>query len=372
MASLMRGDEVDGSGVEEETGAGLTIFPYGQGCLEMGGFDEGAAIECGVDGTEAENLGFGTAGGGSVQAGAALAKVRIAFMPELACVGAADEDFALTLRPAEGALQLMGYPGKPLRCEAAATRQGLTATHVGPEATVGKAVVRLAASEVLGELPGRDIGDHAEVRVGGAEEMGSVVSVKVATIPGGAEQRGELAGIVAEKMEDGGELFGKEEEAAIGGWSLIAQGMENAVGSGAGGSYTARHPAGVGFIEQGRDLTPAASFAGLAGLADQYDEEIEAVTGGAGHAVRRRADHVAEGGEELQKDGCGIGFGVRRETADRKAGHAVEGGFGEGGQHRRGKRRAEVLTGVGCLGCFWVFGETGLFLPAGVFGSGSF
>jgi len=231
----------------------------------MGGFDEGAAIESGVDGTEAQNLGFGSA----------LAQDRIAFLPELARGFRAGQDFALTLRPVEGAPQLMGHGGKLVRREAAAVGQGLAATHVGPETAVGKAVVRFAASQVVGELAGRDMGDHAEVRVGGAEEMGSIVSVKVAAIPGGAEQRGELAGVVAEQMEDGGELLGKEEEAAIGGWLLIAQGMEDAVGSGAGGGHAARGPEGVGFAEEGGDLTPAGCFAGLAGFADQYDEEIE-------------------------------------------------------------------------------------------------
>ncbi len=126
MASRMR-QAVDraGSGVEEEAGAGLAVIPYRQGGLEMGGFDEGAAIESGVDGTEAQNLGFG----------AALAQDRIAFMPELpGGFGAAEVD--LTLRPVEGAAQLTGYGGKLVRREAAAVGQGLAATHVGPEAAV--------------------------------------------------------------------------------------------------------------------------------------------------------------------------------------------------------------------------------------------
>ena len=42
------------------------VIPDGHWGVKMGGFDEGAAIEGGVDGTEAENLGFGTAGGGAV------------------------------------------------------------------------------------------------------------------------------------------------------------------------------------------------------------------------------------------------------------------------------------------------------------------
>ena len=304
----------------------------------MGGFDEGAAIESGVDGAEAENLGFGAAGGGSVYFGAALAQDRIAFMPELpGDVGAVEVDFAVALRPVEGAAQFTGYGAKLVRREAAAVGQGLAATHVGPEAAVGKAAVRFAASEVVGKLAGRDMGDHAEVRIGGAEEMGSIVRVKVAAIPGGAEQRGELAGVVAEQMEDGGELLGEEEEAAIAVGLLIAQGMEDAVRSGASRRHAARDPTRVGFGEEAGDLTPAGSFAGLAGLADQYDEEIEAVTGRAGHAVRPRAGHVAEGGKELQKDGRGIGFGVQREALDSEAGQAVQGGFRESGRCGRAR-----------------------------------
>ncbi len=40
-------------------------------------------------------------------------------------------------------------------------------------------------------------------------------------------------------------------------------------------------------------------------------------------AVRRGADEVAEGGQELQEDGSGSGFGVRREGTDGEAGKAV-------------------------------------------------
>ncbi len=328
----------------------MTVIPHGQSGLEMGGFDEGVAIESGVDGTEAQNLRFGAAGGGFVHVRTALAQEGIAFIPELASgFGAAEEDLAVALGPVESVAQLPGYGGKLIRRQAAAAGQGLAATHVGPEAAVGESAVRFGASETLGEFAGRDMGDHAEVRVGGAEEMGSIVSIKVASIPGRAEQRGELAGVVAEQMEDGGELLGQEEEAPIGGRLLIAQGIEDAVRGGARGRYAARDPTRVGFVEEVGDLTPAGSFAGLAGFAGQYDEEIEAVTGGAGHAVRRRAGHVAEGGEEMQEVGRGIGFRVQRKTADSKARQAVEGGFGEGGQRGRFFRRRGGLCAQGLL-----------------------
>ena len=60
------GSRIYGSDVEKEVCAGLTVVPYGQGGVEMTGFDEGAAIEGGVDGAEAQDLGFGAAGGGAV------------------------------------------------------------------------------------------------------------------------------------------------------------------------------------------------------------------------------------------------------------------------------------------------------------------
>jgi hypothetical protein len=48
--------------------------------------------------------------------------------------------------------------------------------------------------------------------------------------------------------------------------------------------------------------------------------------------VRRGTDEVAEGGQELQEDGCGIGFGVRCKTTDGEAGKTVQGRFGERGR----------------------------------------
>ncbi len=49
-------------------------------------------------------------------------------------------------------------------------------------------------------------------------------------------------------------------------------------------------------------------------------------------AVRRGADEVAEGGQELQEDGSGIGFGVRGKATDGEAGKTVEGRIGESGR----------------------------------------
>ena len=252
--------------------------------------------------------------------------MRIAILPELSRGrGAAEEDFGLALRPVEGAVQLAGQGGKLVRGKGATVGQGLAAANAGPEAAVGKAIVGFGATEVVGELAFGDVGDEAEVGFGGVEETVSVLHGKVAAIPGTAEQRGELAGALAEHVEHGGELLSEKKEAAIGGGLLIAQSVDDAIGCGAGGSYAARDPTRVGFVEEAGDLTPAGSFAGLAGFADQYDEEVEAVTGGSDGAMRRGADQVAEGSEELQEDGSGIGFGVRGKSADGKAGKTVEG-----------------------------------------------
>src|ERR1700683_3476727 len=97
------GGRIDGSGVEEETGAGQAVVPYGQGGLEVAGFDEGAAIEGGVDGAEAQNLCFSAAGGGTVYVCAALTQGRIAIIPQLASGwGAAEDDPGLAVHPVEG------------------------------------------------------------------------------------------------------------------------------------------------------------------------------------------------------------------------------------------------------------------------------
>jgi len=59
------GGGIDGGSVEEEAGTGAAVFPYGQGGLEVASVDERAAIECGIDGAKAQDLGFGAAGCGA-------------------------------------------------------------------------------------------------------------------------------------------------------------------------------------------------------------------------------------------------------------------------------------------------------------------
>ncbi len=55
-----------------------------------------------------------------------------------------------------------------------------------------------SAAGLLGELAFGDMGDDAEVRAGGLEEIGPVAGGEVTAIPGAAEQRGEPAGALAE------------------------------------------------------------------------------------------------------------------------------------------------------------------------------
>jgi hypothetical protein len=301
----------------------------------MAGLDERAAIKGGVDGAETQDLGFGAAGGGSVYVRAALAQGRVAIIPQLSRGwGAGEEDFILAVHPVEGAAQLAGHGGKLLGWKAAAFGQGFAAAHAGPETAVGKAVVRFSSAEVLGQLALGDMTHDADVGRG-LERMMDVVCGEIAAVPGAAHQRGELARLTAELVEHGGELFRKHEEAAVGDGLLITLSVEDAFDSGATYRDAMRGPAWVDFCEEAGDLAPAGSFAGLAGFADQDDEEIEAVAGGADAAVKRGADEIAEGGEELQQDGGGIGFNVRGKAADDEAGKSVEGGIGE--RRRRGR-----------------------------------
>jgi len=106
---------------------------------------------------------------------------------------------------------------------------------------------------------------------------------------------------------------------------LVVQCLEDGVGGGAVGGDAVRDPGVVHFGEEAGDLTPACSFAGFAGLADEDDEEIEAVAGGADEGMGAGTCEVAEGGEELQQEGHRIGFTVGGETADDAAGKAVKG-----------------------------------------------
>jgi hypothetical protein len=115
------GRGVDGSRVEEETGAGAAVIPYSQGGMEMAKFDHRTAVESGIEGTEAQDLGLGTAGGGSVYIGAAMAQTGITIVPQLLCGWAAAEDeAALGVDPVQSAAQVAGQGRQLLRRESAA------------------------------------------------------------------------------------------------------------------------------------------------------------------------------------------------------------------------------------------------------------
>ncbi len=179
--------------------------------------------------------------------------------------------------------------------------------------------------EAAGELLLGDVGDEAEMGSGGAEGAIHVEGGEIAVVPGATEQGGDVAAAAFEAVEDGGEFLGEGEEAALGGRILIAEGAEQAFGGEAGVVDAVGEPGLVDAGEEIGDEVPTGAFAGLAGIADEDDEEVEGVTGGLDHAVRARADEVAEGGEELEEKGRGMRFGVRGEEADDVSGWAVEG-----------------------------------------------
>ena len=162
----------------------------------------------------------------------------------------------------------------------------------------------------------------------GLDRAAAVVDAKVASVPGAAEQRRELAGFAAEDMEHGRELLREQEKAAIGGRLLIAQRMEDATQCGASGGDATRRPERVCFGEEAGDLTPTSTFAGLARFADEDNEEIETVACGTDKAVRGGADEVAEGGQELEEDGGPVGFGVWGKVKDDATSDTVEGRVG--------------------------------------------
>jgi hypothetical protein len=60
------------------------------------------------------------------------------------------------------------------------------------------------------------------------------------------------------------------------------------------------------------------------------------MTGGADEGMRFGAGEVAEGGEELQKNGHGIGLAVWGKATKGSAGHTIEGRIGECGRHTVG------------------------------------
>jgi hypothetical protein len=116
-----------------------------------------------------------------------------------------------------------------------------------------------------------------------------------------------------------------------------------------GGEARARDAGGepglVHFSEETSNLTPTGALAGLAGIADEDDVEVQTVAGGIHHAVGAATDQVAEDGQKLQENGGRMGFGVGSDGADGKSGETVESGFAQVGiRDGSGRGRARCLA----------------------------
>jgi hypothetical protein len=135
-----------------------------------------------------------------------------------------------------------------------------------------------------------------------------------------------------ERPEDGGKLFREREEAAISRRLLIAKGMDKTAGGKTSAGDAVREPRLVDFRKEAGDLTPTGALARFAGIADEDEEEVQTVAGGIHHAVRSRADHVAEGRQKLEQNGGGMRLGVASDGADGEPGVAMERGHWELGR----------------------------------------
>ena len=106
------GGVVAGGCAEEEGGACRAVVPHGEGSLKVRQSDDGAAVENGVNGAKAQNLGFGPAGGGAVEAWTSLAQRRIAVVPESSRVVVTDEAEGVRIAdPIESAADFGGNGG---------------------------------------------------------------------------------------------------------------------------------------------------------------------------------------------------------------------------------------------------------------------
>jgi hypothetical protein len=132
-----------------------------------------------------------------------------------------------------------------------------------------------------------------------------------------------------ERVEDGGELLREREEPAVGRGLLIAQSIDEATGCKASTGDAGGEPRVVDFCEEAGDLTPTGALAGLAGIAYEHDEEIEAVAGGIDHAVGSRADQVAECGQKLEEDGGRVRLSMGSDGTDGESCETVESGFAQ-------------------------------------------
>ena len=196
--SLQGFEDTIGNGVSdavaEEGGRGVgTVVPQGESRVEVRQLDDGTTVKSGVEGTEAQHLCFGAAGGGAVEASLGLAQSGVVVVPKFGGGRiAAKEDFALTLRPLDGTVETAGDGGELFGVEVAAIGQTLAALDAGPKAAVGEAVVGFGAVKRLRELALGDVTDEAEVASTGVDEPITVEEAQGYAIPGAAQQRGEL------------------------------------------------------------------------------------------------------------------------------------------------------------------------------------
>ncbi len=63
----------------------------------------------------------------------------------------------------------------------------MAAVHAGPEAAVGKAVVRFATADMVKEFALCDVTYEADMRGSGVEEIAPVVGAEIAAVPGAAK-----------------------------------------------------------------------------------------------------------------------------------------------------------------------------------------
>jgi hypothetical protein len=249
-------------------------------------------------------------------------------LPKLAGrVIATEEDFGCGGCPVERAAQFAGDGRYGVGTEVSALGEAVVALHPGPEAAVGKAVMGFGVVKTLGQLTLGDVGDEADMGSGGLQVLLLIEGGEIAAVPGAAEQRRELCLATLQRIEDGGELLREREETAVGGRLLIAHRVDKATGGEAGAGDARGEPRVVDFREEAGDLPPTGSLAALAGIAYQHDEEVEAVAGGIDHAVGSAADEVAICGQELEKDGGRVGFGVRSDGTDGEPCQSIKGGF---------------------------------------------
>ena len=166
-------------------------------------------------------------------------------------------------------------------------------------------------------------------------------------------------------MQHGGEFLGEHEQTAIA--CLLAHNADEAARGETRADDTILSPGAIHFGEEAGDLVPTGSLARLAGFADEHEEEVQGVTGGADHAVRAGANDVAKGGEQLQENGFGLGLGVRGQGAHGFSGetvervsleHGVAGVLGRtrgwrewfwGGQRRDWRRNRVGISGNACV-----------------------